>query len=379
MDNLTTVPAKDQNKDAAQKKPGNMLSQLAKTNPAFFSIAKPGDLVEGQIIEKNSKRIVVDLGRFGTGVIYGGEIQNEKAMVRSLKPGDTLHAKVVDIDNEEGLIELSLAEAGRQKLWAAVIEMKDREEVITVKPIAANRGGLVVELNGLQAFLPASQLSNDHYPKITSQDTMDRNQITESLQKLIGTEMKIKVMDVNLRNNKIIISEREAFEVSSKELAKNYSIGQEVEGIISGVADFGAFMRFADNPQLEGLIHVSEIDHRMIENPKEILTLDQLVKAKIIDIKDGKIALSLKALKVNPYDQVLEVFKEGQHVKGEVYSYNPFGAIINLEHSYQGYVHISEFGSLEDMKKKLALKNSYNFTIIGIKPQEKRINLKPES
>jgi len=371
-----TTQKTDSTKESV-KKNQNTLSQLVKSNPAFFSTVKPGELIEGKVIEKSSKRIVVDLGPYGSGVIYGGEIQNEKAMIKNLKVGDELHSKVVDINNEEGLIELSLAEAGKQKLWASAIEMKEREEIVTVKPIAANRGGLVVELNGLQAFLPASQLSNEHYPKLNSEDTMDKNQITESLQKLIGTEIKVKVLDVNLRNNKIILSEREAFEVSSKELAKNYSVGQVVEGIISGVADFGAFMRFADNPGLEGLIHVSEIDHKIIDNPKEALTVDAPIKAKIIDIKDGKIALSLKALKDNPYDKVLDDLKEGQEIEGTVYCYNPFGAIINISDSYQGYVHISEFGGLEDMKKKLTLKERYPFTITSIKPQEKRITLKP--
>lgn len=364
-----------QNNAAAQKKNGGAFAQLVKSNPSAFAVVKSGDLIEGQVLEKSSKMILVDLGRFGTGIIYSGELQSDKAAVRRLKSGDSIHGKVVDIDNEDGYIELSLTEAGKQKQWAAVTEMKDREELLTVKPISANRGGLIAELNGLQAFLPVSQLSNEHYPRLASQDA-DKNLIAEALQKLVGTELKVKIIDVSLRTNKLIISEREAVEVSSKELAKNYSVGDEIEGIVSGVADFGVFIRFADNPGLEGLIHVSELDHKIIDNPKEVLNVDDAVKVKIIDIKDGKIALSLKAMKPNPWESVTERYSEGNVVSGTVYSMNPFGAIVTIDNDFQGYVHVSEFGSVEEMKKKLTLKEQYSFVISAVKPQERRIILK---
>ncbi|MEK7086846.1 MAG: S1 RNA-binding domain-containing protein, partial [Patescibacteria group bacterium] len=227
------------------KQNNGILNQLMKSEPALFSALKFGDLTEGVVLEKKAGMLLVDLGKFGTGAVYRSEIQNAKELVKGLKVGDLIHGKVVNIDNEEGLVELSLMEAGRQKVWAEVAELKEKEEIIDVKPTAFNRGGLIAQVNGLQAFLPVSQLSTEHYPKVSLED---KTQIAVELQKLVGQELKVKIIDVNPRNNKFIISEKAAKEESVKELSKNYAVGQVVEGIISGVADFGAFLKFTDNP-----------------------------------------------------------------------------------------------------------------------------------
>ncbi len=349
------------------------LSQIIKSEPAIFSLLKVGDLVQGSVLEKGANMIVVDLGRYGTGVIYGNEIQNARELVKNLKISDAIHAKVVQLDNEEGFTELSLAEAGKQKAWAVILELGEKEEAVVVKPVSFNKGGLVTELNGLQAFLPISQLSSEHYPK-TMQD--DKNEIAGILQKLIGQELTVKIIDVNPRTNKIILSEKAVQELSSKEFVKNYEVGQLIEGIVSGVADFGAFVRFTDNPAVEGLIHVSELDWRMVENPKEVVKVDDVIKAKIIEIKDGKIFLSLKALKVDPWEKVSERYKEGQEIVGTVYGFHPFGAIINLDNQIQGQLHVAEFGSVQEMKKQLAVGSEHGFVIENIKPEDKRITLK---
>ncbi len=372
---MSQAPVKETENQSAAKKNGTLISQIAKSNPLVFQVLKPGDLVEGKIAHKSSRLLIVDLGRHGTGAVYGGELQNSKSATKGLKEGDSIHGKVINPDNEEGYIELSLTEAGKQKSWTAITELKEKDEVITVKPTNANRGGLMVEIEGLMAFLPVSQLSNEHYPKVEN-PADDKNEIMQALQKLVGTELSVKIIDVNPRTNKFILSEREATQVSIKELAKNYTVGQVIEGIVSGIADFGVFVRFTDNPLVEGLVHISELDHRMVDNPKEIVNVDDTVTAKIIDLKDGKIALSIKALKTNPWDTVLENYKENEEVSGVIYSFNPFGAVASLDNDIQGYIHVSEFGSIEEMKKKLTLKERYTFTITSIKPQEKRITLK---
>lgn len=349
------------------------LSQIIKSEPAIFSLLKLGDLVQGSVLEKGANAIVINLGKHGTGVIYGNEIQNARNLVKNLKIGDNIHAKVVQLDNEEGFTELSLAEAGKQKAWAGILELSEKEEIIKVKPTSFNKGGLITELNGLQAFLPISQLSNEHYPK-TMQD--DKNEISEALQKLIGEELSVKIIDVNPRTNKIILSEKAVQELSSKEFVKNYEVGQLIEGIVSGVADFGAFVRFTDNPVVEGLIHVSELDWRMVENPKEVVKVDDVIKAKIIEIKDGKIFLSLKILQTDPWEKVGERYAEGQEIVGTVYGFHPFGAIINLDNQIQGQLHVAEFGSVAEMKKQLSIGSEHRFIIENIKPEDKRIILK---
>jgi len=358
-----------QNKSFLQQ----LFKQFAKTKPELFSVLKDGDLVEGRVIEKGANMITVDLGRHGLGVVYREEIQNAREAVRNLKVGDEVHAKVVEADNDEGVVELSLTEAGKQKAWAEVQELQEKDEPIKVKIAGSNRGGLVAEIAGLTAFLPISQLSTEHCPMKTSDD---KSVAEGTLEKLIGEELLVKIIDLNPRLSKIIISERAATEVSAKDLVKNYEVGQVVEGIVSGVADFGVFVRFTENPAVEGLIHVSELSHKMIENPKEVVSVDDVIKAQIIDIKDGRISLSLKALTENPWAKAAEIYRTGETVEGKIYAFHPYGAIVDLENGLQGQVHVSAFGGAEEMKEKLTLGKKYKFTVEDVKPEEKRITLK---
>lgn len=347
-------------------------AELVKAEPAVFGVLKAGDLVEGTLLEKSARRLLLDLGRHGVGIVYRGELMGVRSAVKNLAPGASLHAKVVTVDNEEGFVELSIAEAGRQKAWAAVAEIKEKAEPFTVKITGANKGGLVTELENLPAFVPVSQLAPEHYPRIVSEDKSD---IGRALQEFVGMELTVKLMDANPRMGKIILSEREASEISTRELVKNYAEGQVIEGIVSGIADFGVFVRFADNPALEGLIHVSELDHRMVESPKEVVKIDEAVKAKIVEIKDGKISLSLKALKNDPWPTAEERYPAGSEVKGMVYRTNPMGALVNFD-DLQGQIHVTEFGGVEEMKKHLASGKSYEFVVQEVKPAERRILLK---
>lgn len=335
---------------------------------------KAGDIIEGRVLEKEgNRRIYIEIERFGTGVIYGSEIMNAREIVRGLKIGDIIKAKVVDTDNEDNLIELSLTEATKQKAWEEATALMEKEELLTVKPKSFNRGGLLCEVNGLPAFLPISQLSSEHYPFITDNDWA---KITQALQALIGQELSIRIIDVNSKNRKIIVSERAATQIGAKELVKKYEVGQLIDGIVTGVADFGVFVRFLEEPALEGMIHISELSHRLIDNVKEFIKIDEPIKVKIVEIKEGKVFLSLKALQPNPWEKAQEYFQIGQTANGTIYTFNPFGAIVNLDHDLQGQVHITEFGGLEEMKKELAIGQNGQFTIEDVKPAEKRITLK---
>lgn len=344
-----------------------------KFSPDLFGVLKEGDLVEAKLLKRTPRAVYFDLGRFGTGVIFGAELLNARDALKNLKEGDTISAKVVEVENEDNYVELSLSEAGKQKSWQALKDLRESGEEIKVKITAANSGGLIAELEGLKAFLPVSQLANEHYPRV---DDGNRAKILEELKKFVGQELTVKVIDANLRNDKLIISEKEITSEDVKESLAKYKPGDVVEGIISGVADFGAFMRFAADPKIEGLIHISELSHRLIENPKEVVKIDDLVKAKIVDIKDGRVTLSLKALREDPWLKAEEKYQANQEVKGTVLRFNPFGAFIGLDEDIQGLIHISEFGSMEEMQKQIAVGKSYLFSIISVKAQEKRIILK---
>ncbi|MFH1694206.1 MAG: S1 RNA-binding domain-containing protein, partial [Patescibacteria group bacterium] len=223
--------------------------------------------------------------------------------------------------------------------------------------------------------LPASQLSNEHYPQ---NEGGDRSKVAEELKSLIDQELRVKIINMNSRTNKLILSEREVEAENIKDLLKEYSVGDEVAGIISGVADFGAFVKFADQPEIEGLIHISELSHNMVDNPKEIVSVGDMIKAKIAEIKEGRVSLSLKALQADPWEGAADKFKEKQIVQGEVYKLNPFGAFVKLGHNIMGLIHVSEFGSVEELKQNLEPGKSYSFVIDSVKPDEKRIVLKLE-
>lgn len=351
-------------------------ADFVKNDSTLLRIPREGEVVEGILIEKKPRRAYFDLGSLGTGIVYGREYINAKETIKGLNPGDKVGAKISTAQDEDGYIELSLGAAHEEKQWGGIQEYKETGEVITVKITGANSGGLIANINNLKAFLPVSQLSNEHYPRVTSGDNQ-KEAILKELKKFTGQDLRVKVIDVNPRGEKLIISEREISDENVKELLKKYEVGTIVDGIVSGVADFGAFVKFVDNPSIEGLIHISELDHKLIENPKEVVKVDETVKVKIIDIKDGRVFLSLKALKSDPWSLVGEKYKEGTDVTGRVKKFNPYGAFIDLgDGEIQGLIHVSEFGGTEEMKKAIEIGKDYDFVITMAKPEEKRLLLK---
>jgi small subunit ribosomal protein S1 len=356
------------------KAPQGTLLETLKATISPNEWPKEGGVAEVKLLRKTDRRVFFDLGKFGTGLVWGAELMNAREMVKDLKPGDTCLAKIKSLESEEGYIELSLAEAGRERLWQQAKELMESGELAKVKIIGANAGGLTATLFDLKAFLPVSQLSQEHYPRV---EDGDRQKIFEELKKFIGQELTVKVIDVNPRHNKFILSEREVMSGNVKELLKKYKAGDDIQGIVTGIADFGAFVRFVDEPQLEGLIHISELSHALVENPKEVLKVDETVKVKIIDIReDGRVFLSLKALQADPWATLGDRYTKGAEVEGKVYRLNPFGAIVDLGGGIQGTVHIAEFESAEAMKQKLPVGERQKFVIEAVKPEEKRIVLK---
>lgn len=357
------------------KKIDSAVGQLIKLLPELGVILKEGELINGRLLRRMPRAVYFDLGKFGTGVVYGVELMNAREVLKGLKEGDEVSIKVVEIENDDGYVELSLAGAGKQKAWQGLKELFEKGEEFSAKIVGANSGGLLAEVEGIKAFLPVSQLSNEHYPRV---EDGDKVKILGELKKLVGQDLRLKILDLNVRNDKLILSEKEITNLNVKEKLNKYKPGDVIDGIISGVADFGAFIKFADDPEIEGLIHISEIDHKLIENPKEILKVNDQVKAKILDIKEGRVTLSLKALKADPWDKVPEKYKEGASIEARIIRFNAFGAFVALDSEIQGLIHVSEFGGVDEMKTKLKEGEMYKFHIESVKPQEKRIILKLE-
>jgi len=351
-----------------------MKSVLEKEN--LMKPPKIGEIVQGKIVNKGKASIFLDLGIWGTGIIYGKEFYEAKNKLKDLKIEDKVFAKIVDLENEDGFIELSLTQAGKELAWKELSRKKENDETIKVKITGANKGGLLADVSGIPAFLPVSQLSQANYPKVEGGDSQ---KILTSLQKFIGQEIEVKIFDFDQKEEKLILSEKAKETKKIKELLKNYEIGDVVEAEITGIVDFGAFVKFnTDNAEeaLEGLIHISELDWQLIENPSEIVKFGQKIKAKIIDISNGKVSLSLKALKKDPWKNIEEKYIKGDVIKGEVMKFNPFGVFIKISPQIQGLCHISEFGSQKKMEETLKVGEKHDFKILLIEPNEHRMTLK---
>ena len=345
------------------------MEKLAEQNN-LLKPPKIGEIVEGKVVAKERSGLYLDLGAIGTGIIYGREFSEAKRILKDLEIGDNVFAKIVDLENEDGYIELSISEAGRELTWENLKQKKEKEEIIPVKIIGANKGGLLAEISGISGFLPVSQLSGEHYPKV---ENGEATKILRELQKFIGQELEVQIFDLDPKSEKLILSEKSKETKKIKEILKNYKVGEAVEGEITGIVDFGAFLKFGEN--LEGLIHISELDWSIIENPSEIVKVGQTVKAKIIEISGDKVFLSLKALKEDPWQEIDKKYKKGDVVKGKVSKFNPFGAFVHLTPKIQGLIHISEFGSQKKMEEKLKIGEKYNFQILEIRPAEHRMSL----
>lgn len=343
------------------------------TSQQFFV----GSILEGTVVGRDRSSLFIDLGIYGNGIIYGREFYNAKNTIKNLKEGDKVFAKVADFENEDGYIELSLQEATKQISWQKLKEFKISGELFKVKIIGANKGGLLTSVEGLAAFLPVSQLSPENYPRVIDSD---KQKILNELQKFIGKTLEVKVLDILPEENKLILSEKAKSEAKIKEILKNYKEGDKVEGEVSGIADFGVFIKFPafteGTPQIEGLIHISELDWQLIENPANLVKVGQVIEAQIIEIKNNQVFLSLKSFKKNPWQGIEDRYKKGDEIKGKVTKLNPFGAFIYVEDKIQGLCHISEFGSQKKMEEELEIEKQYTFQISSIEPKEYRMSLK---
>jgi small subunit ribosomal protein S1 len=330
-----------------------------------------GDTVEGTIIAIGRGRIFIDLPPFGTGIIYGREYLNAADILRKANIGDAISAKVVDIDGVDGYTELSLKEARQAAIWSEADQAIAGGTLFNLTVEDANKGGLILSWQGIQGFLPASQLSQKHYPRVPD---ANKDKILEELRKLVGKLLEVKIITADAREGKLIFSEKtgeeEAVKITS---ADKYAIGDTVEGTITGAVDFGIFVEL--EPGLEGLVHISEIDWALVEDPRTLFKIGEKVSVKVIEIKDGKVSLSIKALKENPWNTAAERYQKGMEVSGVIIKYNKHGALASIEEGVAGLVHVSDFETMQQLRDTLELGKVYPFTVSLFEPKEQRMTL----
>jgi len=353
-------------------------------NQQKITLPKEGDVIKGEVIAIDSSAIYLDLGNFGTGIVMGREIKDGLGTTDKLKIGDKVSATVTDLENEDGYVELSIREASIERAWQDIEEKQVRQEPLTTKILDANKGGLIVEMNGISGFLPVSQLTNEHYPRV---EEGEKSKILEKLRAFIGTEMKVCVIDTDREGQKLIVSEKAAYSKEEKKAISELKIEDVIEGEVSGVVDFGAFVKFLppskknsqnEEDKLEGLVHISELAWQLIGNPREVVKTEDRVKCQIIGIDDTRVSLSIKALQKDPWSAVEKKYKAGEIYDGQVRKINHFGAFVYLDDDIHGLAHVSELleqnpgKNIEDI---LEVGKSYKWKILSIEPKEHRMGL----
>ncbi len=335
-------------------------------------IPKVGDIITGKVLSVSKNEVHLDIDGLTTGVIRGREILDESGDSADLKVGDEASATVVELENENGQMELSFRTAGHRKAWDNLLKLRDEGAVVDAVIADANRGGLMVRVSRIEGFLPVSQLTTEHYPRV---EGGDKQRILELLSKYTKQTFKVKVIDVNEREGKLIVSEKAAWEVEQRTLLNKYHTGDVVTGKVTGVVDFGAFMEFDHG--LEGLIHISELAWQRIEHPRDFVKVGQELQAKIIGIEGTKVSLSVKKLTADPWEKAVEKYHVGQIVRGQVVRLNSFGAFVELDPDIQGLCHISELAHkmLNHPSETVKEGEEYTFKILSIEPTEHRLGL----
>lgn len=344
----------------------------------FAQLPDVGDLVKGEVVSIDNGVVRIDINGVTTGIVRGHELFSESQEYANIKVGDEAEATVLEVENETGEMELSFRAAGNQRVWNRMHQWMKDGITVDAKVTAANKGGLLMKVDALPGFLPVSQLAPDNYPRVQGGD---KNRILEILKSLIGQTLQVKVLDVNEQDEKLIVSEKAVWEDDQKAVLDQYGIGDTVEGEISALTSFGAFVKFGEG--LEGLVHISEIVWQRIDHPKDILKIGDKVKAQIIDLNKSKIYLSMKRLVDDPWKSVKDTYQVGQVLEAEVHKIEPFGLMVKLDEQIHGLAHISELSNksikgIDELKDMFKIGEKYKFEIVSIEPAEHRLGLKIE-
>jgi small subunit ribosomal protein S1 len=338
---------------------------------AQITIPAEGENITGSVIEASKNAVYIDLGPLGIGIVRGRELWEALDSYSDLSKGDEVTATILENENEDGIVELSFRQASREEAWEDLESKLESGDVFETKVTEANRGGLLARVNGIPAFLPVSQLSSEHYPRV---EGGDQGKIFEKLKDFIGQKLNVQVITASKADEKLIISEKKAEFEKQKEKMGDINIGDVIEGEISGVVDFGAFVKFNG---LEGLIHISELAWQRIDDPADIVTPGETVKAEIIGIEDTKITLSLKRLRKDPWTNIASKYSVGDTVEGKVIKTTPYGGFVKLDDDIHGLVHISEISSkkVNNVSDFISLGDRKEFKILSIEPENHRLGL----
>lgn len=333
--------------------------------------AQPGELVEGTVIFKGKNKLLVDIHGIATGIIAGRELRDSFSTFRNLQLGDRAMALILEEENEEGLVVLSLRMASQLKAWERLHTLMDRTEAMPFTAQEANKGGLLSNIDGIRSFLPVSQLAPLNYPRVNNADATE---IMSRLQKFVGHTFTVKIIAIDEEAGKIVVSEREALSEKRAKALDGLKVGDEKDGIVSGIVKFGLFVTFDG---LEGLVHISEIAWGHVRNPAEYANIGDRVKVKVIALDGEKLSLSIKQLTKDPWEEVAERYPLGKRIQGTIVRFTDYGAFLKLEKDINGLVHLSEIAheKIADPSEALTIGQKVEAQVINVDIDERRIGL----
>lgn len=338
---------------------------------AEITFPTPGTLVDGTVISVDKNKILVDLNGIATGIIFGNEAHDSAGTIKDLHEGDDISAYVLEEENDDGLTVLSLKRASQKKTWNKFINAFEEGEVITVIPNEANKGGLLLNIDGIKGFIPVSQLAPMHYPRV---DGADSSMILNRLQKLIGVPLLVKIINLDREGGKMILSEKAAESEKRDKMMGKLEVGEKVKGKISGIVKFGIFVTFDG---LEGLVHISEIAWGHVKDPNDFGRLGDELEVLVIGKDKDKISLSMKRLVPDPWIEATKKYKVGTKVEGEVGRVTPFGVFVKLDEEINGLIHVSEITEEEnaDLSQHVKVGDKIKAKVIAVDPDEHRVAL----
>lgn len=339
---------------------------LAKNESASKKVVA-GDTIDGKVISIKKHEILIDLGSQGVGLVP----RREASYIRDLELGADVTASVIEAEMDDGYVLLSLRKAVKDKGWDEIQSKMDNAETVEITPYDANRGGLLVEYEGIRGFLPVSQLSAEHYPRVGS---ADKDEILQRLNSLVGKSIKVRILDAIKKENKLIFSEKEAIKDGLAERFSSLKVGDVVKGVVTGVVDFGVFVNVDG---IEGLVHISEISWERVNNPSDYVKIGDEIEAKIIAIDKERLSLSMKQLTEDPWLHEVEKLKKGSKVEGTVTRITPFGAFVQISPAVEALVHVSELGEGSDVdpEKVFTLNERKSFKVLDIDKEGRKISL----
>ncbi len=331
---------------------------------------KTGDVVEGKITSVRKHEVWIDLGASGVGVVMRREIGHGQ----KIEEGETVTVSVVDPELDEGHALLSMKRAAKDRGWDELQRLFESQEIVEITAYDANRGGLLVEMEGIRGFLPVSQLAADHYPRVSG---ADKDEILQKLNALVNIPLRARILDASRKENKLIFSEKEAVKDDMQSKLTELKVGDSVKGVVTGVIDFGAFVNVSG---IEGLIHISEISWERVEDPRDYVKTGQEVEAKIIAIDKDRLSLSIKQLSADPWLDEVKAFKKSDVVEGKITRITPFGAFVQLSPSVEALVHVSEISGgnkddAADPTEIFKLNEKKEFKILEIDTDNRKIAL----